>query len=120
MFKHLLVGEAQDGDAPTAEEGVAKSVTSLSLSVERTVHLDGQPRFDAEEVGKVVADGKLSTELEVVDLSAAEADSRGVLRGGCGDSGRRLGGVELVANRESILSRDPTDAACRLLRRRSV
>ena len=72
MFKHLLVGEAQDGDAPTAEEGVAKSVTSLSLSVGRTVHLDGQPRFDAEEVGKVVADGKLSTELEVVDLSAAE------------------------------------------------
>ena len=30
MFDHLLVGEAQDGDALTAEEGVAESVTSLS------------------------------------------------------------------------------------------
>ena len=30
MFDHLLVGEAQDGDALTAEEGVAESITSLS------------------------------------------------------------------------------------------
>ena len=72
LLGHLLVGEAQDDDALTTEEGVAKSVASLSLGVGRTVHLDGQPRFDAEEVGKVVADGELSTELEAVDLSAAE------------------------------------------------
>ena len=73
LFENLLVGEAQDGDAPAAEEGVAKSITSLSLCVGRTVHLDGQPRLDAKEVGKVVADGELSTEPEAVDLSAAEA-----------------------------------------------
>ena len=72
LLGHLLVGEAQDDDALTTEEGVAKSVASLSLGVGRTVHLDGHPRFDAKEVGKVVADGELSTELEAVDLSAAE------------------------------------------------
>src|SRR6185503_5814647 len=70
MFDHLLVGEAQDGDALTAEEGVAESVTSLSRGVGRAVHLDGQFGFDAKEVGEVVADGELSTELEAVDLSA--------------------------------------------------
>ena len=64
MFDHLLVGEAQDGDALTAEEGVAESVTSLSRGVGRAVHLDGQFGFDAKEVGEVVADGELSTELE--------------------------------------------------------
>ena len=64
MFDHLLVGEAQDGDALTAEEGVAESITSLSRGVGRAVHLDGQFGFDAKEVGEVVADGELSTELE--------------------------------------------------------
>ena len=72
MFDHLLVGEAQDGDALTAEEGVAESITSLSRGVGRAVHLDGQFGFDAKEVGEVVADGELSTELEAVDLSAAQ------------------------------------------------
>src|SRR6185503_2005935 len=72
MFDHLLVGEAQDGDALTAQEGVAESITSLSRGVGRAVHLDGQFGFDAKEVGEVVADGELSTELEAVDLSAAQ------------------------------------------------
>ena len=72
MFDHLLVGEAQDGDALTAEEGVAESITSLSRGVGRAVHLDGQFGFDAKEVGEVVADGELSTELEAVDRSAAQ------------------------------------------------
>ena len=66
MFDHLLVGEAQDGDALTAEEGVAESITSLSRGVGRAVHLDGQFGFDAKEVSEVVADGELSTELEAV------------------------------------------------------
>jgi hypothetical protein len=72
MFDHLLVGEAQDGDALTVEEGVAESVTSLSRGVVGAVHLDGQFGFDAKEVGEVGADGELSTELEAVDLSAAQ------------------------------------------------
>ena len=72
MFDHLLVGEAQDGDALTAEEGVAESIASLSRGVGRAVHLDGQFGFDAKEVGEEVADGELSTELEAVDLSAAQ------------------------------------------------
>jgi len=72
MFDHLLVDEAQDDDTLTAQEEVAESITSLSRGVGRTVHLDGQFGFDAKEVGDVVANGKLSTELEAVDLSAAQ------------------------------------------------
>jgi len=72
LFENLLVREAQDGDAATVEERVAESITALSLGVGRTVDFNSQPHFDAKEVGKVVADGELSTELEAVELSAAE------------------------------------------------
>ena len=72
LFEYLFVGEAQDGDAPVVEEPVAPLITAFSLGVVRPVDLDGQPRFDAEEVGKVGTDRELSTESEAIHLIATE------------------------------------------------
>ena len=47
MFDHLLVGEAQDGDALTAEEGVAESITSLSCRDRTSRHTSRRTPPDA-------------------------------------------------------------------------
>jgi len=72
VFVDLLVREAQDGDASSAEEGVAKSVTPLTAAVRFAVDLDGEARVHAEEVGEVGTDRELASELEAVDLASAE------------------------------------------------
>lgn len=41
LFKHFLVGEAQDGDAPTAEEGVTKSYGALRNAASNAASTSG-------------------------------------------------------------------------------
>lgn len=72
MFVDLLVREAQDGDAASAKEGVAKSVTPLTAAVRFAIDFDGEAGVHAEEVGEVGTDRELAPELEAVDLASAE------------------------------------------------
>jgi hypothetical protein len=72
VFGDLLVREAQDGDASSAKESVAETVTPLTTTVRVAIDLDGEPSLHAEEVGEVGADRELAAELEVVDLAPAE------------------------------------------------
>ena len=53
MFVDLLVREAQDGDASSTKERVAKSVTPLTVAVRFAIDLDGEAGVHAEEVGEV-------------------------------------------------------------------
>jgi hypothetical protein len=72
VFVDLLVREAQDSDASTAEEGVAKSVTPLTAAVRLAIDFDGEPSLRAEEVGEVGTDRELAPELEAIQLASAE------------------------------------------------
>ena len=72
MFVDLLVREPKDGDASSAKERVAKSVTPLTAAVRFAIDLDGEAGVHAEEVGEVGTDRELAPELEAVDLASAE------------------------------------------------
>jgi hypothetical protein len=65
-----LVREAEHDDAALSEEGVAKSITSLTALVRRAVDLDGELNRHAEEVGEVWADRKLTSEQKAVELAS--------------------------------------------------
>jgi len=69
----LLVREAQDGDASSAKESVAETVTPLTTAVRFAIDIDGEPSLHAEEVGEVGVDRELAAELAAVDLAPAEA-----------------------------------------------
>jgi hypothetical protein len=72
VFVDLLVREAQDGDASSAKERVAKSVTPVTAAVRFAIDLDGEAGVHAEEVGEVGTDRELTPELEAIDLASAE------------------------------------------------
>jgi hypothetical protein len=90
LFVDLLVREAQDGDASSAKERVAKSVTSLTAAVRFAIDLDGEAGVHAEEVGEVGTDRKLAPELEAVDLPSAETLPKARLGSG-GDAAMATG-----------------------------
>ena len=69
-LKDLVVGEAEHDNAALSEEGVAKSITSLTALVRRAVGLDGELNCHAEEVGEVGTDGKLTSEQKAVELAS--------------------------------------------------
>jgi len=105
VFVDLLVREAQDGDASSAKERVAKSVTALTAAMR--FDFDGEARAHAEEVGEVGADRQLAPELEAVDLASAEPLPKE--RHGSSEGG--LGG-ELAAPTLARRGTSPSSAAC--------
>jgi hypothetical protein len=82
VVEHEVVGNAQDGDAATAKEGVAQSILALSTDMRVAVQLEGNACRRTEEVGEVGPHGKLAAEAETVDLPSTKQVPKALLGDG--------------------------------------
>ena len=73
IVHHLVVPEAEDGVAARFQHNGAGGVVGLTIGVLAPVEFDDQAGRVANEVGDLAVDGRLTTELEAVELAVAES-----------------------------------------------
>ena len=78
--EHVIVGEAHRANAEGSEDCVAALIVVLVRIVDFAVHLDGQPRGGAIEVGEKSGNDVLASELEATERAPAHCAPKHPLR----------------------------------------
>ena len=72
ICQHGFIGEAQDGEAPSLQVGVTRSILGLAQTMHASVHLEHQLEFVAAEVSDPGSDARLTPKLVVLEPSPTQ------------------------------------------------